>query len=204
MKQYILRSANLINLLLMAAVLFLAVNLVSLLSAGTDVVLPKIQAERTRGADAARDTEYPSSPDYAAIAENNLFHFERKIPPAPKDGTPDSRPDIVLYGTLITANAAVAYLEDRKAFLSSPGRGERQRVVKKGEPVGGYILQDIFPDRIVLAKGPDRVVVYLSDRNKKGAPAAKALHAERNPSPMPPLTAPVEMRPVSPGQFRPR
>ena len=108
--------------------------------------------------------------DFAAVTEQNLFHPERRIP----TGKEQPRPDLVLYGTLITREISVAYVEDRKAPYATPGRGKRQVALKKGGQLSGYVLKEVHPERIVLEKGDDRIVVSLSDDPDKRQPAGSA------------------------------
>ncbi len=84
---------------------------------------------------------------------------------------------MALYGTLIADDASLAFIEDKKAPYSTPGRGKRQTTLKKGDHLSGYIVSEIAADRIVLIKGDEKVVVMLDDKGKKRAdesPAAPA------------------------------
>jgi len=106
----------------------------------------------------------PSS--YTIIADNNLFHPERKIPPEKKTGEdqqPLPKPDVVLYGTLISDTLRLAYLEDLKAPRNTPGRGRRQTVMKIGDALSGFVLKEIDTDKIVMAKGEEKMTVYVHD-----------------------------------------
>ena len=114
----------------------------------------------------------PSQADYTMISEKNLFHPERKIPPdnvVAVAAVIPKPPELVLYGTLISDNLNVAYVEDKKAPYSTPGRGKRQTQLKKGDNISGYVLQDIEPNRIVLVKGEEKLVVLLVSKDKKRA-----------------------------------
>lgn len=128
--------------------------------------------------------------DFAMVTEQNLFHPERRIPL----GKELPRPDLVLYGTLITGTTSIAYVEDRKAPYSTPGRGKRQVALKKGSLVSGYVLKEVYPERIVLVKGDDQIVVSLSDDPNKRQPAGAAAPAAPAIAPAPqraPLKTPV-------------
>ncbi len=67
------------------------------------------------------------------ISEQNLFHPERKIPPEKQQEKAVPKPDLFLYGTLITNDASYAFVEDKKAPYSTAGRGKRQTTLKKGD-----------------------------------------------------------------------
>ena len=113
----------------------------------------------------------PAHGDYNIVSEQNLFHAERRIPAEKKDVVVAviPKPDLILYGTLITPDLSIAFIEDRKAPYSTDGHGKRQTQVKKGEMLNGYVIQNIEPDRMVLAKGEEQITVLLNDtKNRKG------------------------------------
>ena len=62
---------------------------------------------------------------------------------------------------------SVAFIEDKKAPRTTPGRGKRQVTLHKGEQVNGYTLRDIEVNRIVLVKGEDTMVVLLESGEKR-------------------------------------
>jgi hypothetical protein len=119
-----------------------------------------------------------SPQDYVDIADQNLFHPDRKIPPEKKEQPPLPMPDFVLYGTLITPELSLAYLEDKKAPVSTPGRGARQTALKKGESLSGFVLKEVLADRVVMARGEDTLAVQLTDpkspKTREVAAPAKA------------------------------
>ena len=82
-----------------------------------------------------------------------------------------------LYGTLITDDASYAFIEDKKAPYSTPGRGKRQVTLKKGDHLSGYTLSEIEANRIVLVKGEDKVVVTLDESEKKRTGEVPAMPA---------------------------
>lgn len=151
-------------------------------------------AAEPASAPAVASTAVPglSPVDFAVVAEQNLFHPERRLPQGKDQALP--RPDVVLYGTLITGETRIAYVEDRKSPQSSPGRGKRQVALKKGGQLSGYVLQEVYAERIVLLKGDDRIAVGLNDdRNKRQAAGAAAPAA-----PAPPAAAPAAQTPKAP------
>jgi hypothetical protein len=193
--KYLLQSINVLNGLLAAAVATVAYF----------TVIPFLNLDIQMSPPAAKETaewsgeksvlpQNYSPADYAVISEQNLFHPDRKIPPEKKDEKAIPRPDVVLYGTLITDDTSIAFIEDRKAPYSTPGRGKRQVSLKKGDNLNGYILLEIETHRIVLVKGEDKIVVMLNDGEKRKAGAAPALQAT---STMPSGGAPPVIVPAS-------
>jgi hypothetical protein len=172
----LLRSFTVLNLALATAVC-LAAGLVLYLHYGSDTGLTASGTSETvkvPAIPAPAGADGPDMQNFAVVAEKNLFHPERKIPPEIKDEVLQ-KPDVILYGTLITENMRIAYLEDKKAPYSTAGRGQRQLTLKKGEKISGYTLQEIDEDRITLVKGDDRIVVRLEspDKRKSGEASAR-------------------------------
>jgi hypothetical protein len=111
----------------------------------------------------AGDIQAPLLHDYAVIGENNLFHPERKLI---KEVKPLPKPELVLYGTIIGDGISTAFIEDKKSPRTTPGRGKRQTAVKKGDVLSGFVLKEIEPDRIVLSRGEEMMVVTLAETGK--------------------------------------
>jgi hypothetical protein len=164
----ILNNINILNGLLSAAVLVLAcLTVIPFLNPDIHIRVPQVTKTIIP---IGTQTIVPASTspvDYALISEQNLFHPERKIPPEKAEEKAIPRPEIVLYGTLLTSDVSIAYIEDKKAPKTTPGRGKRQIAVQKGHNINGYILQQIEPDRIVFVKGDDRILVRLEDGEKR-------------------------------------
>lgn len=136
--------------------------------ADQDVVsLPPAKEESSWSGERTEPYQSSSHVDYAVISEQNLFHPERKIPPDKQQDKAVPKPDLFLYGTLITDDISIAFVEDKKALYSTAGRGKRQMTLKKGTNLRGYIVSEIEPNRIVLIKDEDRLVVMLDDSQKK-------------------------------------
>ena len=92
--------------------------------------------------------------DYAVITEKNLFHPERKMPSERKEKEEEqqlAKPEIILYGTLITDEKKVAYIEDKKNPYSSPGRGKRQVAVNEGDMIAGYKLAKVDAESYITS-----------------------------------------------------
>jgi hypothetical protein len=156
----------------------------------------------------------PGPMDFVVIADENLFHPERRIPPEKKEEAALPKPDFVLYGTLITPEVRMAYMEDKKAPVTTPGRGKRQTALKVGESLSGFTLKEVTASRVVLTRGEETMSVLLDDprvqKTREGAAAGPGgpAHSPAVPGAVqPPQTAgqpvprPVTARPgmVPPG-----
>src|SRR5574340_22917 len=127
--RYLLGNLNLINIILTGVLIFL-VNymLFPFLNKSVQYTLPaakKHQEADSAGNKKPEQTKTPSPLDYMVITEQNLFHPERKIPVEVKEAQPLPKPDFVLYGTLISDDTNIAYMEDKKSPSGTPGREKR-------------------------------------------------------------------------------
>lgn len=186
-----LKSASVLNLAMAFMAAVLAFFLLQSYFGGMDAInLPGVKTVAPARDFKSLQGELPSYPDYADMSEKNIFHPERKI--LKGDEAVQQRPEILLYGTLVTDEIRLAYLEDKHTPLSTPGRGKRQMVVKQGGTVSGYFVKEVNNNNIVLVRGADRIIVSVYDERKRrgaegaGAPAAEkklaAGRAGRNPS----------------------
>src|SRR4030042_1898455 len=158
----IFRNINLLNIILITSIIILA-NYIVLPMFNMNIRYTLPAGKKTIGDtdEKPADSHIPSLTDYTMIAEENLFHPERKIPAEKKEEQPLPKPDFVLYGTLITDDIRLAYLEDLKAPQSTLGRGKRQRTLHVGDSLSSYTLTEVYHDRIVMVKGDDRVEISL-------------------------------------------
>ena len=171
--KYIFQSMNVMNGLLTAAVAIVAYfTVIPFLNLNIQMSLPAVKETVGRSGEKTELPQNYSPVDYAVISEQNLFHPERKIPLEKKDEKAILRPEVVLYGTLIMDDMSIAFIEDKKAPYSTPGREKRQIVLKKGDNLNGYILREIEATRIVLVKGEEKIVVMLNEGEKRKAGAA--------------------------------
>ncbi len=111
--------------------------------------------------------DFSSLSDYSIISDENLFHPERKIPIEKKEEKPLPKPEFVLYGTLISENLSLAYLEDLKEPYTSPGRGKRQIPLRAGDTLSGFTLKEIYTDKVVMIRGEEKIVLNLTDPIRK-------------------------------------
>jgi hypothetical protein len=149
----------------------------------------------------------PAPQDFRSIADENLFHPERIIPPEKKPEAALPKPEFVLYGTLITPDLKMAYMEDKNSPVTTPGRGPRQMTLKLGETLSGYQLKEIAPDRVVMVRGEETMTVLLQEPGKskpRGNGSPPAGHgtpaAAGQTGPAPTFTQPGRVPPLPPGQ----
>lgn len=179
----LLSHVNLLNILL-AGLLALAAQrtIIPFLSVDVRSVLPapkKTAAPPPSAQEKPAETKNPSPADYVVIAEQNLFHPDRKIPVDKKEAQPLPKPEFVLYGTVRAGDVNIAYMEDRKHPVSTPTRGKKQIPLQTGQSLSGFTLQTIEADKVVMQRGEEKIVVQLNDSHSPktretaaGAPAA--------------------------------
>lgn len=156
---------NLLNLLLIG-LLVLLLRYTFYPSPEPEVkLMPSQQKGMIENEKEKKDSISLSPADYMVVAEQNPFHPERKIPVAKKAEQPLPKPEFVLYGTLITDDLSIAYMEDLKAPISTPGRGKRQSPLRIGQSLSGFTLKEIEPEKVVMVRGEERMMVHLNDPN---------------------------------------
>ena len=163
----IFRNINLLNIILITSIIILA-NYIVLPMFNMNIKYTLPAGKKIVGDDAEKPAEspIPSLTDYTMIAEDNLFHPERKIPAEKKVEQPLPKPEFVLYGTLITDDLSLAYLEDLKVPRSTPGRGKRQTVMRKGDNMSGFTLKEIETGKVVMVRGEERIIVPIADQSR--------------------------------------
>jgi hypothetical protein len=196
MVRYFFLSLNVLNGLLalaVAAVVHFAV--LPLLNPVARIAFPPVKETVAPSGEQATPVQRSPLTDYAVISDKNLFHPERKVPPEKQPEKTLPKPDVLLYGTLIADDASIALIEDKKTPYSTPGRGKRQSILKKGDHLSGYILSEIEANRIVLVKGEEKVLVMLDDGEKRRtgeaavgiAPSQPIAPSQAGPSSLPAL-----------------
>lgn len=167
MLETIARHVTVLNVLLAVAVMLAGTGIVfPLARMDYRYRLPRIAQQAVPAEEKpVEDTPAPLPTDYAVVGEMNLFHPERITPIDKKAELP--RPELILYGTIVDDKQQMAFIEDRKAPVTSPGRGKRQTMVKKGSVINGFTVTEIARDRIVLVRGEERMSVGLMDGEKR-------------------------------------
>jgi hypothetical protein len=166
------RNISILNLLLVTIMILLANYIIlPIFNLNFQYTLPvgnKITKDHSVNP-SERQVQYPPLANYMLIAEENLFHPERKIivgKVEKKEEPPLPKPEFILYGTLITDTVSLAYLEDLKAPHNTPGRGKRQYTLKKGDNLSGYTIKDIEMDKILIVRGEEKMTVSMYDSHK--------------------------------------
>ena len=185
---YLLKSINLLNILLAAAAIAAAHYIVSPhISKEMNFRTPVVNAAPAPAAEQKQKAESePVRPpiDFMLIADQNLFNPERKIPVEKAEAPPPPpKPELVLYGTLINGNTRLAYVEDVKVPITTPGRGKRMKVLRIGDMISDFKLTEIDPDKIILVRGSEVMKVDLAEsRGKRQNPAAPATPTPETPN----------------------
>ncbi|MDH5769162.1 MAG: hypothetical protein OEZ31_09440 [Nitrospirota bacterium] len=158
-----LKSINLLNLILISVILFFASYIIfPMLTLKVAYRTPALkQSGEEKKEETPAQTQIPTAFEYTLIAEQNIFHPERKIPEKKDKEKP--KPEFILYGTLITDDIKIAYMEDKKAPHSTPGRGKRQSTLHLGTTLSGFTLKEVQEDMVVMVRGDDRIEVKLLD-----------------------------------------
>jgi hypothetical protein len=171
--RYLVRSINPLNILLLIIMIAAAIGILfPLMKANARYTLPQVNpkpVEETEKPQEKIGNILPS--DYTIIGELNLFHPERRVP-VDKKAEEIPKPELILYGTMIQDNVQYAFIEDKKSPKTTPGRGNRQTTVKKGDVIGGFVISEIGTDRITLIKGDEKMTVLLANADKRNGSAA--------------------------------
>lgn len=168
--KYILQNMNVVNgLLAIAAAAMVYYIVIPFFNPDIRVSLPAVKETKAESYKITALPQNISQADYAVIGDQNLFHPERIVPPEKKEEKAIPKPEVILYGTLITDQLSIAFVEDRKAPRTTPGRGKRQMALHKGDQLSGYILREIEANRIVFTKGEEKIVVRLEEGEKRKA-----------------------------------
>lgn len=171
--RYLLRNITVLNIILLLSVLLLTYyTVLPLLDMNIQLALPSLKKTETENAAVTTQTEMPMLADYMLIADQNLFHPERKIPEK-KEERQLPKPEFVLFGTLITDDASVAYMEDMKAPHNTAGRGKRQKAIQKGAIFSGFTLSEIHHDKVVMVRADEKIEVRIADQQHKKARGAE-------------------------------
>jgi hypothetical protein len=173
MVRYLYRNVTPLNLILLVVLIVVGFSvLLPMAKMKVRYTPPPAKAKAAQAEEKAPDVTGPSPTDYALIADQNLFHPDRKLAVEKKAELP--KPELSLFGTMVADGISYAFVEDKKAPQTSPGRGKRQTVLKKGDTISGFVVTDIASDQIVLVRGEEKMTVYLAGGEKRLATAAPA------------------------------
>ena len=163
--RYLVRSINPLNILLFIIMVAAAICvLFPLMKINAGYSLPQVKPKTVEETEKPQEKSVNILPsDYTVIGELNLFHPERRIP-VDKKAEEIPKPELILYGTMVQDNVQYAFIEDKKNPKTTPGRGNRQTTIKKGDVIGGFVVSEIGTDRITLTKGDEKMTVLLTKR----------------------------------------
>ena len=187
-REYFFRNMTVLNAVLLAVVFAAGVVVFHTVQKGNARYVPPAGAKPAPEKEAGPEPQKPalSPSDYTIIGEQNLFHPLRLIPVEKPPAPPLPVPEFVLYGTLFTGDMSVAYLEDKKAPQTTAGRGKRQTALRRGEAMSGFVLIEVDADKVVLARGEEKITVTLQAPKVRETPAA----AQNPPAGQPSAAAP--------------
>lgn len=102
----------------------------------------------------------PPLPAYHAVTDRPVFTQNRKPPPAEDVASQPATnvSEFLLSGIIITESEKIALVTNARA-----GSLARYR---EGQVMGGWRLQSILQDRIVLERGAERQEIKLTDRSR--------------------------------------
>jgi hypothetical protein len=164
----LIRNVNVLNILLMAAITLCALYILSpLLYPQVAFTLPSPKKPLEIKEEKSAESPPPSPMEYTIIAEKNILHPERKIPVDKAAAPPLPTPEFVLYGTLISDDISLAYLEDKKASTAAQGKGKRPKAIRKGETMTGFTLKEIEADKVVMVRGEEKIEVKVFGHGKQ-------------------------------------
>jgi len=197
--RYLFKNVTVLNVLLIISLVFLAsYGFLNFLKINIQYS-PQAHKKAVPDTEGTISEKQLSSPadyiaDYIIVAEQNIFHPERKIPTEKKDEPPPlPKPDIVLYGTMIADGVSLAYLEDLKAPRNTPGRGKRQLTMREGDIISGFVIKKIEADKIRMARGQEEMVVSINahkEAKHRGTPPPDKQAASPQQPPQPKAAKP--------------
>lgn len=174
----IIKNINLLNIVLMATIaVFANYFLFPLLDLHVKYTLPSPKETIEEKEEKTVEAQPPQPLEYTIIAEQNIFHPERKIPVEKKDEKSLPKPEFVLYGTIITGDTRLAFIDDTKSPQTSPGGGKRQSALHLGSSLSGFTLSEVYEDKVVMARGEERIEVMVLDSAK-----SRAVEAGKKPA----------------------
>ncbi len=175
-----MRHFTVINILLFTIVLLLSVSLYRTYRKISDFTFPAEELNTRINTGSSKKTvpEKPKKPgastqappqEYSIVSEKNLFHPDRK-PRESKTSIEDTKkekPDIIIYGTILSGDTRLALIEDKKNPLSTPGRGKRQRLIKEQDKISGYRVLEITENSILIGDEDDSFIYRIEDSSKE-------------------------------------
>ncbi len=193
----LLKNINLLNcILITVSLIFLYGFLFPRLDTDVTFVVPPIPKKQAdKNPFESLKTQTLSPQEYRVIADQNLFHPDRIILPEKKPESVLPKPEFILFGTLITPDLRMAYLEDKKAPVTTPGRGQRQTALKIGESLSGFMLKEVMTDKVIMTRGEEAIQVLLQEPGSSKARETISGPGPRTPVPPAGMPAPSPSMP---------
>jgi len=166
-RDYFLKSCNLLNLVLLILAGIMLWRFVPSVMIARGSITPAKAKPITEYPKSLKADEILSLAEFRVVADENLFHPSRKVVADNKNEQPVPAPEIVLHGTLRMDGLTTAYVDDPKNPYSTPGKEKRQRFLKRGDSMGGFVLAEIGPDHIVLMRGDEKWTVFMNERKNR-------------------------------------
>jgi type II secretory pathway component PulC len=192
-----LRNYFFINLILVIIIGFLGFELYKVFAYSVDIPTELTSQKDNSVEDAeTKYTEKTLKRDmFDVIAENDLFRPSRSAPLS-TERKPEVAPSTTppkLFGTIIINNDKTAILEDPETKTT--------RTYRINESIAGYIVSDIYEDKVVLLRDGEEIEVKLREdkgiksskrRSVRQPPARRTIKREprRKPRPVPPRRSP--------------
>ncbi len=186
-----LRHLNILNILLVVVLVILSVIAYQKLESASEVkvtIEQKTELEKKKTPSPSLEKRVQPLTEYTVISEKNLFHPERRpvqIKEEPKREV--KKPDIILYGTVVSGDYRIAFIEDLKNPRRTPGRGKRQTPVRVGDSIGPFTVKEIGDDYIILSSSGTEFVYHVQEshrakhiQTKRPIKPEKALQRKKN------------------------
>lgn len=190
------KNINVLNLILVAAIAAIYFNVIAPMADGeSSVKTPAARQAPLSSPLKIEDPQIPPVDDFMVIGDRNLFHPERMTPSESGTVAAEQKPDLILHGTFVSDDFRVAYVEEKRTArpMGHPamqsrqsGRDRRERPIKQGEYIGGYVVKTIDAESITLLKGEDRIVVSIKEGKSYGRARAQETASTSGGPAMPP------------------
>ncbi|MFO7569222.1 MAG: hypothetical protein R6W75_05445 [Smithellaceae bacterium] len=160
------KSITPLNVLLTIGVVIGLVYLTTVLTGQNGIVVPPPVSEDDIENQVRRSFEVPSHNleiDVEDI-ERNVFHPDRKM--TKRQILTSRKPKIILYGTFISDELQIAYVEDLMNPQVTSSGIQRQRAVQKGDVLSGYVVTEIYPGKVILTKNSEKLTLLFQEKKK--------------------------------------
>ena len=159
------KSVTPLNVMLLSSVLasliYIALYLAQIMTGAADPKIPKSYVE-DQVRSSFKASKFDAKVEDPRI-ENNLFHPDRKMLKRVALSSVH-QPRMILYGTFITQDLQMAYLEDLESPHISNSGVRRQQALMKGDAISGFVLQDIRQDKVLLVRDQEKIWIRIDEK----------------------------------------